>query len=59
MQDFTLSDVKIIFMVFFDLPAAFIETILDIKNSSDIYNLRHLLNFLLFYWINFFLQNFK
>ena len=56
MQDFTLSDVKKynFYGILFDLPAAFIETILDIKNSSDIYNLRHLLNFLLFYWINFF-----
>ena len=51
MQDFTLSDVKKynFYGILFDLPAAFIETILDIKNSSDIYNLRHLLNFFYYF----------
>ena len=34
---------------FFDLLAAFIEDILNLKNSHDIYHLKHFLNFFVFY----------
>ena len=50
-QDFTLADVQKFnfYGILFDLPAAFIETILNLKNSSDIYNVRHLLNFFYYF----------
>ena len=40
--------------VVFDLPAAFLELIFDITNPREIYLLRHLINFLLFFTSVFF-----
>ena len=50
-QDFTLADIQKFnfYGVLFDLPAALLETIFNINNSSDIYNLRHLLNFFYYF----------
>ena len=50
-QDFTLADVQKFnfYGILFDVPAAVIEIILDIKETNDIYDLRHFLNFFYFF----------
>ena len=35
--------------IFFDVPASFLEILFDIKDVNEVYNLRHLLNFLYFF----------
>ena len=50
-EDFTLADVSKfkIYGILFDLPAALLEVLLKLEDTKDIYNLRHLLNFLYFF----------
>ena len=35
--------------IFFDVPAALLEILLNIQDTNEVYNLRHLLNFLYFF----------
>tara|TARA_B100001123_G_scaffold442456_1_gene586083 strand:- start:62 stop:1720 length:1659 start_codon:yes stop_codon:yes gene_type:complete len=44
-----LTPNNFIYGVFFDIPAGFIETILNIKEPKEIYFFRHFLNFLIFF----------
>jgi hypothetical protein len=49
--DYTLSSVRHYnkYGIIFDLPAAFIEIILNLEESRDFYRLRHFLSFLFFF----------
>jgi len=49
--DYTLSSVNHYnkYGIIFDLPAAFIEILLNLEESRDFYQLRHFLSFLLFF----------